>query len=96
MSFLNPERLNMEDKKVDSRFLQMKRNLKSRSKGELIYLLFEVHSYLEKYKSAYLDLVEQLKKKASEGETNESNSNDSSNVICEQPVISRDDSIDAK
>lgn len=80
----------MKDKKEilqDPRFIQLKRNLKARSKGELIFLLFETHHYLEVYKNAYMKLIESLKKKSSEKEQrDESSTVESINVIESKPT----------
>jgi hypothetical protein len=60
----------------DTRYRQMKRNLKQLSKGDLIKILFDTHSYLELYKNKYLEIIEKLKERSSEKENN-----DESNVI---------------
>jgi len=68
----------------DPRFIQIKRNLKMRSKNELIFLLFQTHTYLEQYKNGYLELTEKIKELTKE-QSNESSTKDESNVIESSP-----------
>jgi len=79
----------MKEKKdvtQDPRFIQLKRNLKMRSKGELIFLLFETHHYLETYKNAYMKLIEEIKKSSEKEQKDESNVTESIDVVEPKPT----------
>jgi hypothetical protein len=56
----------------DPRYKALKKNLKARSKGELIQLLFEVHTYLDYYKNEYLKLKDVKDEKSTESVTTNS------------------------